>query len=147
MNQTQPIETGIAVTDLDRMLGFYTRVLGCKEERRADIPAELSDGLAMSPDGYVNVWLLTPYGERIKLMSPPTAPERVDPPEYLTRRTGIAYMTFYCTGLHEILAAAEAEGAVLRSDRALIDPDRPLRLCFFTDPEGNVIELVEVDAG
>ena len=145
MNQTQPIETGIAVVDLDLMLGFYSRVLGCAEERRADIPAALSEPLGMAAEGYVCVWLVTPYGERIKLMSPPLAPERATLPDYLTSRTGIAYLTFYCTGLHEILAAAEAEGAVLRSDRDLIDPARPLRLCFFSDPEGNVIELVEVD--
>ena len=146
MKQTQPIETGIAVIDLDLMLDFYCRVLGCKEERRADIPAQLSKPLGMGVDGYVNVWLLTPYGERIKLMSPPAAPERVSLPTYLTSRTGISYMTFYCEDLHETLAAAEAAGAVLRSDRSLIDPARPLRLCFFADPEGNVIELVEVDA-
>ena len=29
------------------------------------------------------------------------------------------------------------------SDRALVALDAPLRLCFFTDPEGNVIELVQ----
>ena len=42
------------------------------------------------------------------------------------------------------LAAAEAKGAVLRSDRSLIAEGEPLRLCFFADPEGNIIELVEV---
>ena len=147
MNQTQPIETGIAVIDLERMLGFYSRVLGCKEERRADIPGALSGPLGMAADGYLCVWMVTPVGERIKLMSPPAAPDKLDVPVYLTSRTGIAYLTFYCTGLHDILAAAEGEGAVLRSDRELIDPGRPLRWCFWTDPEGNVIELVEIDAG
>lgn len=146
MQQTQPIEAGIAVTNLDAMLEFYASVLGCKEVRRADIPPALSEQLTLGPDGYVCVWLQTPGGEIIKLMSPPAAPEPWSAPAYLTGRGGIAYLTLYCSDLHDTLTAAEAQGAVLRSDRALIDPDRPLRLCFFTDPEGNVIELVEVDA-
>jgi catechol 2,3-dioxygenase-like lactoylglutathione lyase family enzyme len=143
MKQTQPIETGIAVTDLDRMLGFYTDVLSCKEVRRAPIPAELSEQLTLAPDGYLCVWLQTPGGEVIKLMSAPQAPEVLDAPKYLTGRSGIAYLTFYCSDLGEVLAAAEAAGAALMSDRALVAPDAPLRLCFFTDPEGNVIELVQ----
>jgi catechol 2,3-dioxygenase-like lactoylglutathione lyase family enzyme len=42
-----------------------------------------------------------------------------------------------------VLASAEAAGAKLRSDRGLLAESRPVRLCFFADPEGNVIELVE----
>lgn len=144
MQQTQPMECGIPVVNLDQMLDFYCSVLGCKEARRADIPAELSQQLTVAPEGYVNVWLETPGGEIIKLMRPPSAPEPWDAPEHLATRGGIAYLTFYCSDLHNTLAAAEAKGAKLRSDRSLIDAARPLRLCFFADPEGNIIELVEV---
>jgi len=143
MKQTAAIETGICVTDLERMLSFYTDVLSCEEVRRAPIPAELSAQLTLAPDGYLCVWLQTPFGERIKLMSAPQAPEVLARPEYLTSRSGIAYLTFYCSDLTEVLQAAEARGATLISDRALIAPEAPLRLCFFTDPEGNVIELVQ----
>jgi catechol 2,3-dioxygenase-like lactoylglutathione lyase family enzyme len=143
MKQTAAIETGISVTNLERMLSFYTDVLSCEEVRRAPIPAELSEQLTLAPDRYLCVWLQTPFGERIKLMSAPQAPEVIDAPRYLTGRSGIAYLTFYCSDLSEVLAAAEAAGATLMSDRALITPDAPLRLCFFTDPEGNVIELVQ----
>ena len=90
MKQTAALETGICVTDLDRMLAFYTDVLGCQEVRRAPIPAELSDQLTLAPNGYLCVWLQTPYGERIKLMSPPEAPDPDDAPDYLTARRGIA---------------------------------------------------------
>ncbi|MBH79209.1 MAG: glyoxalase/bleomycin resistance/extradiol dioxygenase family protein [Gammaproteobacteria bacterium] len=144
MQQTQPMECGIPVTDLDAMLDFYCSVLGCKESRRADIPAQLSNQLAVAPDGYVNVWLETPGGEIIKLMQPPAAPQPHQAGQHLATRGGIGYLTFYCSDLHDTLAAAEAKGATLRSDRTLIDPERPLRLCFFADPEGNIIELVEV---
>jgi catechol 2,3-dioxygenase-like lactoylglutathione lyase family enzyme len=143
MKQTAAIETGICVTDLERMLSFYNAVLSCEEVRRSPIPVELSEQLTLAPDGYLCVWLQTPYGERIKLMSAPQAPQVVDPARYLTDRSGIAYLTFYCSDLSEVLAAAEAAGATLMSDRALVAPEAPLRLCFFRDPEGNVIELVQ----
>lgn len=137
------MEVGIGVIDFDRMYRFYTEVLGCNEVRRADIPPELSSQLALAPSGYLCVWLRTPNGEVIKLMSPPEAPTQQSAPAHLTSRTGIAYLTFYCSDLEEVLASAEAAGAVLRSDRALATGDRPLKLCFFADPEGNVIELVQ----
>ena len=143
MKQTAALETGICVTDLERMLSFYTGVLSCEEVRRSPIPAELSEQLTLAPDGYLCVWLQTPYGERIKLMSAPRTPEVIDARQYLTDRSGIAYLTFYCSDLSEVLEAAETAGAVLMSDRALVAPDAPLRLCFFRDPEGNVIELVQ----
>ena len=39
MKQTAAIEAGISVADLDRMLAFYTDVLGCEEVRRRISPA------------------------------------------------------------------------------------------------------------
>ena len=143
MQQTTPIEIGIAVGDLGRMLDFYARVLSCTEERRADIPASMSGPLAVSEDGYLNVWLTTPNGERIKLMRPPSPPASAVVADYLTTQSGIAFFTFYCSDLTATLALAEELGAVVRSDRSFIAEGLSLRLCFLTDPEGNVFELVE----
>jgi catechol 2,3-dioxygenase-like lactoylglutathione lyase family enzyme len=143
MKQTAPIEAGICVEDLARMLAFYTRALGCSEVRRAEIPPALSQQIALAPHGYTCVWLKTPGGETLKLMRPPEAPAASGAPALLTERRGIAYLTFYCESIRDVLAAAEAAGATLRSDRALLAAGRPVRLCFFSDPEGNVVELVE----
>ena len=144
MQQTQPMEVGLPVLDLEVMLAFYCDVLGCEEVRRADIAPELSKGLTTSAEGYVNVWLKTPHGEVIKLMHPTVPTNRAPRVDFLTERTGIAYLTFYCSNLDETLAKAEANGAVLRSDRGLTGGEIGVKLCFFDDPEGNVIELVEV---
>lgn len=143
MKQTAPVEAGLCVADLDRMLAFYERALGCREVRRAEIPAALSRQIALAAHGYTCVWLKTPGGETIKLMRPQAPPAASEAPALLTERRGLAYLTFYCESIGAVLAAAEAAGATLRSDRALLDSARPVRLCFFADPEGNVIELVE----
>jgi catechol 2,3-dioxygenase-like lactoylglutathione lyase family enzyme len=143
MKQIAPVEAGICVEDLERMLAFYERALGCREVRRAEIPAALSRAIALAGDGYTCVWLKTPGGETIKLMRPSRAPAPSAAPALLTERGGIAYLTFYCEHIADVLASAEAAGATLRSDRSLLADGRPVRLCFFSDPEGNVIELVE----
>lgn len=143
MQQSSPLEVGIPVIDMDRMLAFYSTVLSCVESRRAEIPAALSQGLTAAPDGYLNVWLQTPGGEVIKLMRPPQPPQLRPVPTTLSAVTGIAYLTFYCTDIAATLALAETHGATLRSDRGLLDGSVGVKLCFFEDPEGNVIELVE----
>ena len=143
MEQIAPLEVGIAVLDLDRMLGFYATVLSCTEVRRADIPASLTAALTSSRDGYVNVWLKAPGGEGVKFFRPPTTPEPNGGRAYLADRAGIAFLTFYCRDIEGVLAAAEAHGAVLRSERSLLDGSVGVKLAFFDDPEGNVIALVE----
>ena len=148
MQQTSAMEVGIAVIDLPRMLSFYSEALGCREVRRADIPGALSDPLTLAADGYLCVWLQTPGGEIIKLMAPPAPPLRLEQPERLTLRTGIAYLTFYVADIAAVLDAAEARGATLRSERSLITEGAgAVKLGFFEDPEGNVVELVEALAG
>lgn len=143
MQQITAMEVGLPVIDLERMLKFYSEVLSCAEERRSDIPAALSSGLTASAQGYVNVWLKTPFGEVIKLMQAHTDTAQQTPTEFLTDRTGFAYLTFYCTDIDATLSAAEAQGAKLRSERGLLSGEIGVKLCFFEDPEGNVIELVE----
>jgi len=143
MQQTAPIEVGLVVADLSRMLAFYTEVLSCVEERRADIPPELSRALRAAPSGYINVWLKTPNGEVIKLVQPPQAPLIGRAPEFSSARSGFCYLTFYCTSIESVLAAARAKGAVVRSDDWTLSGSMGLKLVFFEDPEGNVIELVE----
>jgi catechol 2,3-dioxygenase-like lactoylglutathione lyase family enzyme len=143
MEQAAPIEIGICVRDLDRMLAFYRDVLSCEEVRRADIPASLTQALTASADGYLNVWLRTPAGEVIKLFRPASEPAPDARRLNLADRTGIAFLTFYCHDIEGVLATAERHGAQLRSERSLLDGAIGVKLAFFDDPEGNVIELVE----
>jgi catechol 2,3-dioxygenase-like lactoylglutathione lyase family enzyme len=143
MKQTAPMEVGLVVADLDRMYRFYVEVLSCTEVRRADIPADLSRAIRTASDGYVNVWLRTPNGEVIKLVKPPALPARVGAPAFSSERTGFAYLTFYCSDLEATLAAAVAAGAVERSEPSTRSGAIGVKLVFFEDPEGNVVELVE----
>ena len=142
MRQIAPLEIGIPVIDLDRMVEFYSAALGCEEVRRADIPAELSSSIRVHPEGYVNVWLKFPGGEIVKLVRPPTPPAAAQTSEFTGMQTGIAYFTLYCEDIAEAIQISEEAGAQVISDPALAQGDA-LKLAFLRDPEGNVFELVE----
>lgn len=143
MKQTAPLEIGIPVIDLDRMLSFYTTVFGCQEVRRAEIPAELSEKIRVSAHGYTNVWLQFPGGEIVKLVRPPVPPERSAALDYAGSKTGIAYFTLYCENIAGAISAAEGAGANVISDRSLAETGVGVKLAFLRDPEGNVFEFVE----
>ncbi|MEM7003012.1 MAG: VOC family protein [Pseudomonadota bacterium] len=143
MKQIAPLEIGIPVRDLDRMLNFYQQVFDCEEVRRADIPAALSSQIGVAEHGYVNVWLKFPGGEILKLVCPPQPPETTPPPDFMAQQTGIAYFTIYCADMAAALDAAESAGASLVSQRALAEQADGVKLAFLRDPEGNVFELVQ----
>lgn len=147
MKQLSALEVGLVVSDLETMLSFYTDVLGCSEVRRSDIPPALSSGIAVHPDGYVNVWLQTPNGEVIKLVAPThtdgDGPSNPGHPAFSAERTGFGYLTFYCAEIEQVLTKAEGAGAHVRSDRSYLAGEIGVKMVFFEDPEGNVIELVE----
>ena len=143
MKQTAPLEIGLPVIDLSKMVGFYTRVFGCEEERRADIPAELSRAIGVAEDGYENVWLRFPGGEVIKLVRPKTAPAQAPAAAYSSQTTGLAYFTLYCDDIAAAITSAVEEGAELVSEPNLAEASNPVRLAFLRDPEGNVFEFVQ----
>ncbi len=83
----------------------------------------------------------TPYGERIKLLAAPSTGAGTQG-EWLLARSGLAYVTFIVRGLDDWHARLKARGVALASDAPV--ENRPgLRVLFFKDPEGNVLELVE----
>ena len=143
MKQTAPLEIGLPVIDLERMVAFYCNVFSCEEVRRADIPAELSQKIGVAEHGYVNVWLRFPGGEVVKLVRPPEPPRPAQRLEYASLETGIKYFTLYCDDIETAIATAETEGATLVSDRVLAGSSAGVRLAFLADPEGNVFEFVQ----
>jgi len=143
MKQTAPLEIGLPVIDLPKMVDFYTRVFGCEEVRRADIPAELSRAIAVTGDGYENVWLQFPGGEIVKLVRPKAPPAQMPITAFSAEMTGIAYFTLYCDDISAAMANAVEQGAELVSEPALAEDSNPVRLAFLRDPEGNVFEFVQ----
>lgn len=141
MELKAPLEVGIAVRDLPRMVDFYTRVLGCRKISEVAVPADKARLNGLATEGCTVVRIETSYGERIKLLAAPSTGAAAHP-EWLLARAGLAYLTFIIDGLDAAHARLKAQGVAVASERP-VENRAGIRVLFFRDPEGNVLELVE----
>ncbi len=140
--------TGLVVTDLDRSIWFYHDLLGLPF---ANEPTPWFDGEDLArgvgvPDArlrQVSLWVgehatleLIEYANR-----PPTSTAPV-PNHHL----GAAHVCFLVDDVRAKRAELEAQGVEFYSDVNVVD-DGPLagwRWCYFSDPDGLALELVEI---
>lgn len=137
-----PLEPGIVCIDMDRMLKFYTEVLGLTLVADAQTTPEMSTKFRATPHGYRIVRLQTPYGERIKLAQPKVPPVQNPVPQWVYERQGLAYFTFIVDDMKPILARLKANKVRLISEEP-VEVRKGVFAQFVLDPEGNYVEFVE----
>jgi lactoylglutathione lyase len=138
-----PLEPGIVCIDLDRMLAFYTEVLGLAFVSDAEATAEMSTEFGTSPNGFRIIRLQTPYGERIKLVQPKkVSPQPSQVPRWVFEGQGIAYLTFVVADVHQA-AARLKEFKIELMSKGPVEIRRGITAIFAKDPEGNFLEFVE----
>ena len=137
-----PLEPGIVCLDIDRMLEFYTGVLGLKVVSDAQATPEMSRPFRAAPDGFRIVRLQTPYGERIKLIQTKMHPQKVPLTEWTFERHGFAYITFVIADMKEMLARLN-ECRVKLVNQEPIEVRKGFLALFALDPEDNYLEFVE----
>src|ERR1700722_2847095 len=116
LRMVSPLEPGIVCIDMDRMLDFYTEVLGLKFVTDAEASPEMSAEFGTSPNGFRIIRLQTPYGERIKLVQPKRVlPQKSPLPEWVFEGQGIAYITFVIADIQEIARRLKDCGVALMS--------------------------------
>ncbi|HWY58779.1 MAG TPA: VOC family protein [Terriglobales bacterium] len=143
LRMATPIEPGIVCIDLDRMLQFYTEVLGLKFATDAEASAEMSTEFGTGPHGFRIIRLQTPYGERIKLIQPKRTVLKQNPvSQWVFERQGITYITFVIVDVEEVTLRLKTFGVELMSKEPV--PIRQgITAIFAKDPEGNFLEFVE----
>lgn len=145
MTMIAPMELGIAVRDLQRMIEFYRDVLHCVLVSEVTVPADkaMANGLAEEPCKVVR--MQTANGERLKFLCPATPPDRDAHPPWLLARAGLAYLTFIIDDLDAQLARLRAADVEIMSQNPPVTNRPGIRVVFFRDPEGNALELVQYD--
>ena len=117
----------LIAADYARSKDFYTRILGLTvldENYRADRDSWKLD-------------LAGPGGIGLELFSFPSAPPRPSRPE----ACGLRHLAFRVADLDQARARLEGHGVVLEPVR--VDEYTGARFCFFADPDGVPLELVE----
>lgn len=123
----------VAVSDLDRAIGWYGRMLSFKVEKRFGFP-ELGTEIAHIVD---------PNGVRIELLSQEGAAEspdaNLDPFGALSVK-GAKHIGFLVEDADEVWDRMRELGAELLSEPTVVEP-AGVKNCFVRDPDGTMVEF------
>lgn len=143
MKLVAPLEVGIAVADLDRMLSFYREVLDLEHVSVHDVRPDKGRDTTVCAQGYRIVRLQTNTGERIKLAQPGTSPPSDDGGGEVLARRGLAFLTFIVEDLDAMIRHLKEHGTRMRTGDHKIELRDGVFAAFAEDPEGNHLEFVE----
>jgi len=137
-----PIEPGIVCIEIERMIRFYTEVLGLDLVNDVETTPDMSAKFGTTPDGYRIVRLQTQLGHRIKLVQPKVAPAPNSLPQWVYQRQGIAYLTFVVADIEEVVIRLRARGVRTVSKDA-VEIRKGILAIYALDPENNYVEFIE----
>jgi len=133
---------GLCVSDLDRSLGFYRDLLGFRVRDELDVEGEPADRLLRLRGVKLRAVYLERDGVTLELLrfaSPPgPAPRR-----RTMHELGLTHLSFRVGDLDATLAALRAAGAHVLDDTLIRVAASGAAACFVTDPDGQLIELVQ----
>ena len=133
---------GIAVADVERSLRFYRDLLGFRFEHDLQVEGEPSDTLLRLRGVKLHALYLERDGVRIELLrfaSPPAPPPRAR----VMHEHGLTHLSFRVADLDATLATLRAAGERVLDETIIRIPEFQAAACFITDPDGQLIELVQ----
>jgi catechol 2,3-dioxygenase-like lactoylglutathione lyase family enzyme len=133
---------GICVSDMARSLRFYRDALGFAYESELRVAGEPSDTLLRLRGVDLHAVYLQRDGVRIELLgfaSPPApAPRR-----RVMHERGLTHLSFRVVDLDATVAALRAAGEYVLDETIIRFPEFGAAACFVTDPDGQLVELVQ----
>jgi catechol 2,3-dioxygenase-like lactoylglutathione lyase family enzyme len=126
---SQAIEVGIVVRDVDRSLAFYRDVLGLPYLGDLDFSV-------------ARMWRFQAGSSVVKLLLFREEATASNPPGDVTA-TGYRYLSLFVSNLEELVEECSQFGAAVPIPVTEFRPGS--RFAFVEDPEGNRIELLEVN--
>jgi catechol 2,3-dioxygenase-like lactoylglutathione lyase family enzyme len=133
---------GLCVRDMDRSLRFYQDALGFDWEHELRMDGKATDTLLRLRDAKLHAVYLTRDGVRIELLhfaGPPVD----DRPSRVMNEPGLTHLSLRVADIDAVVAAVCAQGGRVLDDTMLRFPDAGTFVCFVTDPDGQLIELVQ----
>jgi catechol 2,3-dioxygenase-like lactoylglutathione lyase family enzyme len=133
---------GICVADMERSLRFYRDLLGFAYEHELSVAGEPSDTLLRLRAVDLHAIYLVRDGVRIELLHfmSPSGPERR---ERTMHERGLTHLSFRVADLDATLTALRTAGERVLDETIIRIPEFQAAACFITDPDGQLIELVQ----
>lgn len=139
--------TAISTPDLDRLKDFYVSQLGFTIENEFGWPKgiEVSDNIVGLKDSAAKVAMLTLGDFRLELFefSSPTPGTKAK--DYPVADHGFTHIAFTVDDIHAEYERLSAQGMVFHCPPQNLGPDSTVT--YGRDPDGNVVELMEIKAG
>jgi len=141
----------VVVSDLERSVDFYTRILGFKESRRAKLQGDwIEKIIGLKGVRAEVVYVVAPAGEpRVELLFF-DSPEGVEHKSNSIASTrGLRHLALRVADIDSAVARLRAEGVEVFSEPVCV-PAGVVRhdagektLCYFLDPDGVLLELTQ----
>jgi catechol 2,3-dioxygenase-like lactoylglutathione lyase family enzyme len=128
------IDVGIVVRDGAEALRFYQDTLGLEHLREIPTPARVGPG---------TIHFLGCGASQVKILALETPPAESNPPGGTAGGTGFRYLTIQIDDLGR--AIDEVERAGFAVSVPINNPTPGLRMAMVEDPDGNWVELLEID--
>lgn len=135
---------GICVSNLDRSLHFYEKVLGFHRISSLDASGEMASRLLEIDRVELNAVYLERDGTTIELLHYAKPGHRGEPAPRPMNQLGLTHLSLQVSDLAGTLREIEAAGVTtLMEQTRLALPDGNVAAIFLTDPDGTRIELVQ----
>jgi catechol 2,3-dioxygenase-like lactoylglutathione lyase family enzyme len=144
------IDLGTVVADLERSVRFYRDVIGFREAKGFDVPAQVATDAGLTDGKPLSIRVLV-LGEgdnatKLKLMQVADTAPRPGDNEFIHSHTGFRYLTIMVADTDAALERLRAAGVkpLAKSPVAIPETIAPpgLFLTCVRDPDGNIVELI-----
>ena len=135
--------TGIVVQDMEACLRFWRDVMGLEVDVDFWEEGDFIDTVqGLSGVRLHMIKLSAPDGSTIELLKDEAHPTEPPEPNRMCDR-GIRHVAFTVDDVEESWRVLDAEGCETLS-KPVVSPDGKAKLFFARDPEGNLLEIVEM---
>jgi catechol 2,3-dioxygenase-like lactoylglutathione lyase family enzyme len=134
---------GVGVRDLEKMVAFYRDYLGFEVVRRMEESGPFLDGLQALKDVKVTTVKMAPPGDTVQIEFLKFHVHASDNAPPSVNDNGVTHIALTVDDVDAIYGQLTALGLKFNAAPA-VSPDGKAKVTFGRDPEGNLLELVQV---